>query len=367
MRRRVWATVLLATVFGLAGCATDRVGVTPNEPAFLGQSDGIVWPVRTTVWSTFDTAMAPRISQYLPLNKAAKTWRICVSVPTRDVEYYESILTGIRTQAKAERVSITVVSGGLTTSSYDQAKFTAKCASDTQALVLAPVLDAQSGTAYSSLLAAQRAAHKPVVVTSPGLSATGVTASMSPVPRLGAQQLGYWLNADANTRPAKVIVLAGPKGQPQIQSMIAGLVSTLPGSSLSLAGIYYGSLQPAAQAALVRKAIAAHPDAKYIVGVSGAIVAAVDVLHTSAASPYVLGSFTYTEKIAALIPDGRVAVAVDDRTVAQGAIALDYSVRLLQGSVLAAVNAPAAQLIDRTSITYLDQTGSLPNVLAANE
>ena len=366
-RRRGLVGVLVAAGLLVSACASDHVGISPEAPLFLGQSDGIAWPVRTTVWPTFDTAKDPRISQYLPLNKAEKVWTICVSVPTRSVEYYESILIGARTQAKAARVSIKVVSGGPTTTSASQAKFTKNCAAQTQALLLVPVLDANANESYASLLASQKSAGKPVVVTSPGVDSTAITSSVAPVLRLGSRQLGFWLNASANTRPGKVIVLAGPQGSPQVESLVSGLRSTFPGSSLSLAGIYYGSLSPASQAALTRRAIAEHPDAQYIVGVASAIVAAAKTLNVTMSSHYVLASFTYTEAISKMIPVGEVAVAIDDRTVAQGAMAVDQNIRRLQGQVLPAVTAPAVQIIDRTSITYADQTGSLPSVLAANE
>jgi ABC-type sugar transport system substrate-binding protein len=176
--------------------------------------------------------------------------------------------------------------------------------------------------------------------------------------------LGHWLNAIANGKDGKVIVLAGPKGQPQVGSLVRGLISTFPGSNLSVAGIYYGSLQPAAQVALLRLALREHPDAAYVVGVTGGIAPAAGLLkHGNESDRHVLASLTYNQTIADLISKGEVGVAIDDRAVAQGAMGLDSAIRLLQGEHLAAVTAPAAQLVDNTSITYLDQTGSLIEAL----
>jgi protein TorT len=333
----------------------------------LGQYDGIVWPVRTTVWPTQNTAGTPRISQYVPLNKASKTWVICVAVPTRQIEYYENIFTGARVHAASARVSIKPNSGPPSTTSVTQAAVVRSCAANSDALVLAPVLDNNTATAYTRLLADEKAAGKPVIITSPGIDGANISASVSPVPRLGTTQLGHWLNALADGTNGKVIILAGPKGQPQGESLVAGLVSTFPGSNLSLAGVYYGSLQPATQTALVAQAIREHPDAKYVVGVAGGIGPAAKLLKGGMASDtHVLASLTYNQAIADLIKNGRVAVAIDDRAVAQGAIGVDLAIRVLQGAHPPAVWAPEAQLIDSTSITYLDQSGSLSEALFAS-
>jgi ABC-type sugar transport system substrate-binding protein len=234
--------------------------------------------------------------------------------------------------------------------------------------VLAPVLDNNTSTAYTRLLADEKAAGKPVIIASPGIAAAQASVSVSPVPRLGTAQLGHWLNALADGVDGKVVILAGPKGQPQGQSLVAGLLSTFPGSNLTLAGVYYGSLQAPTQTALVAQAIREHPDAKYIVGVAGGIAAAATLLkNTSTTDTHVLASLTYNQAIADLIANGHVAVAIDDRAVAQGAIAVDLAIRVLQGAHPPAVWAPAAQLVDSASITYLDQTGSLSQALAASQ
>jgi periplasmic protein TorT len=365
--RRGLVVVLAAAGLFVAGCAEDHVGLSPTAPPELGQNDGIVWPVRTTIWATQNTSGEPRIGEYVPLNKAEKTWVICVSVPTRQVEYYENILTGARVHAAAARVSMKSNSGPLATTSVTQAAFVRSCAANSDALVLAPVLDNNTSTAYTRLLADEKAAGKPVIIASPGLTAANITSSVSPVIRLGTADLGRWLNALADGVDGKVIILAGPKGQPQSAGLVSGLVSTFPGSNLSVAGIYYGSLQPAVQTALVAQAIREHPDAKYVVGVAGGIGPAAQLLKAGNSSDtHVLASLTYNQVIADLIKKGHVAVAIDDRAVAQGAMGVDLAIRVLQGAHPAAVIAPAAQLIDSTSITYLDQTGSLNRALFAS-
>jgi hypothetical protein len=350
-----------------AGCAQDHVGISPTAPPVLGQYDGILWPVRMTVWPTQNTSGDPRISEYMPLNKASKTWVICVAVPTRQIEYYENILTGARVHAAAARVSMKPNSSAPTTTSVTQAAFVRPCAANSDALVLAPVLDNNTETAYARLLADEKAAGKPVIIASPGITGADITSSVSPVTRLGTAQLGHWLNALADGVDGKVIILAGPKGQPQGAGLVSGLVSTFPNSNLSLAGVYYGSLQPAVQTALVAQAIREHPDAKYVVGVAGGIGPAAKLLKAGNASDtHVLASLTYNQIIASLIKNGNVAVAIDDRAVAQGAIGVDLAIRVLQAAHPPAVIAPASQLIDSASITYLDQTGSVNQALFAS-
>ncbi len=361
---RAAVALTLASGLLLAGCAENHVGFTPTGPPHLGQSDGITWPVRATVWPTFDTSGEPRIAEYLPLNKATKQWKICVSVPSVAVDYFSNIAFGAKTQAGGERVVVKTVAGTPSTTSMQQAALTKTCAEQSDALVLAPVLDADASTAYRSLLASEKAADKPVVVASPGLNAIGVIASVSPVPRLASQQLGYWLNADADGKTGQLIVVAGPKDSPQGAALVSGLLSALPGSTLTVAGIYYGPLTIEGQRALVLRAVREHPSAKYIVGIARSIATAFKFVKAGqAADSHVLASLTYDMTINAMISNGQVAVAIDDRAVAQGAMALDQAVRILQGQSLPAVEAPAAQLMDRTSITYLDQTGSIASAV----
>ena len=344
----------------LAGCAQDSVGAPPTAPPNLGQTDGIVWPVRSTVWPTTDTSGPPRIAEYLPLNKARKNYSVCVSVPTQSTEYFRNMIFGAQTQASGGRFTVHVVSGDVQASSLAQAAWTKSCAASSDALVLAPILDATTASAYTSLLASEKASGKPVVVATPGLVADGVTSSVAPPQNLGTQQLGYWLNADADGKPGSIIVLAGPQGQQQVTNLVNGLLSTLPHSSLRLAAIYYGPLTPSDQRDLLIQALAEHPTAKYVVGLGIAIDSAVKLLKMSGKpDAHVLASLTYKQSIANDIAAGRVAVAVDDRTVAQGAMAVDTAVRILQGQHVPAVWAPSVQIMDGTSITYLDQTGSL--------
>jgi len=360
MRVRAVAALALASALLTAGCSGDKVGTIPTALPHLGQSDGISWPVHSITWPTSDTTSAPRDGEYEPVDQATKRFTICVSVPTIASAYYANIATGATVQAGGVGVIATRVAGPITTTSVQQAAFTKACAQKADALVLAPVIDAHTATAYSSLLASMHAAHKPVAVTSPGLTATGVTASSAPPTRIGSRQLGFWLNADANTKPGSVILLAGPKGSPAIEGLVSGLVSTLPGSSLTIAGIYYGPVGRAAQEQLLIRAMSEHPNANYIVGLAQPIEAAVDYFaYHSAPHAYTLASLTYNSAIARDIAAGKVGVAIDDRAVAQGAMALDAAVRILQGARVPAVQAPAPQLIDRTSITYADQTGSL--------
>ena len=86
----------------------------PLLQAFPGPALAQSWhPLRVDVWEPrFNTEMKRRTDNYVPLEKAAKAWRICTSIPHLKDPYWAAVNFGLIDEAKRMGVGMRLFEAG---------------------------------------------------------------------------------------------------------------------------------------------------------------------------------------------------------------------------------------------------------------
>ncbi|WP_193370429.1 TMAO reductase system periplasmic protein TorT [Pelagibius marinus] len=321
------------------------------------------YPYPVEVWDPPFNMESPRKTMdYVPLEKAAEKWDICVSFPHMKDAYWLGVDYGITEEAKRLGVKANVVEAGGYTELNTQISQIEDCVS---AGADAVVIGAISFDGLNNLVKEIRSKDIPVIDVINGMSSSELSAkSLVSFGEMGAKAGEFLAKVHpAGGKAAKVAWFPGPAGAGWVEAGNTGFQSAIADSSVELVDTKYGDTGKEAQAKLVEDALEAYPDLNYIVGTAVTAEAAVPILRARGLTDQVkIVSYYYTPGVDRGIARGQILAAPTDSTVIQGRIAVDQAVRILEGKGYQKHVGPALYVVTQENHGKFDPASTLaPN------
>jgi periplasmic protein TorT len=295
--------------------------------------------------------------EYTPLAHAAKPWTVCASYPHLKDSYWLSVNYGMVEQARRLGIRLEVVEAGGYPNLERQKTQIEACARHADALIVGAV-------SYDGLtpLIADLSKRMPVIAAVNDIDSTGITAKsgVSWV-SMGAEVGAYFAKLHPKgSAKVEVAWFPGPQGAGWVQFVEQGFRPAIARSSADIAAVKWGDTGFEAQLLLLEEALEEHPDIDYIIGSAVTADAAVSLLRAKSLTGRVgvLADY-FTHGTYRAIKRGKVLAAPTDSPVMQGKLAVDQSVRALEGSLSVRHAGPSIRIVDRQELDRINVEESL--------
>jgi protein TorT len=318
------------------------------------------YPFSVEVWDPpFDMASPRKKIDYVPLEKAAKKWDVCVSFPHMKDAYWMAVNYGVAEEAKRLGVRMTLVEAAGYTNLNKQISQIEDCvANGAQAVVIGAI----SLTGLNNLVREVHSKNIPVIDVINGMSSPDLSAkSLVSFGEMGAKAGEYIAKLHPKgSGKVKVAWFPGPPGAGWVEAGNAGFVAAVKNSDIEIVDTKYGDTGKEVQGKLVEDVLEANPDIQYIVGTSPTSEAAVQILRDRGLGGKIkVVAYYFTPGVYENIKAGKVLAAPTDSAVIQGRIAIDQAVRILEGKPYEKHVGPALYMIDSSNVGTFDYPSSL--------
>ena len=318
------------------------------------------WPYSIEVWDPpFDMSSPRKLVDYVPLEKAAKKWDICVSFPHMKDAYWLAVDFGVVDESRRLGVKMQLVEAGGYTNLNTQISQIEDCVSRGSDAI---VIGAISFDGLNNLVKEIRGKGIPVIDVINGMSSKDLSAkSLVSFGEMGYKAGEYIAKMHPKGSAAvKVAWFPGPPGAGWVEAGNKGFQEAVADSAIEVVETKYGDTGKEVQLKLVEDVLEAHPDIQYIVGTAVTAEAAVGLLRSRGlAGKIKLMSYYFTPGVYRGIKRGQILAAPTDSAVIQGRVAIDQAVRILEGKDYIKHAGPKLYVIDSKNIDSFDRGTSL--------
>jgi protein TorT len=318
------------------------------------------YPFPVEVWDPPFNMESPRKPfDYVPLEKAAKKWDICVSFPHMKDAYWLAVDYGVVAESRRLGVKMTLVEAGGYTNLNKQISQIEDCvAAGAQGVVIGAI----SYDGLNNLVSEIHSKGIPVIDVINGMSSKEISAkSLVSFGEMGARAGAYL--AKLHPKGSGVVEVGwfpGPPGAGWVEAGNKGFLDAVKDSDIKVVETKYGDTGKEVQLKLVEDTLEAHPNIKYIVGTSPTAEAAEGLLRDRGLEDKVkVLAYYFTPGVYEGIKAGRILAAPTDSAVVQGRIAIDQVVRILEGKNYQKHVGPKLYVIDSKNIDSFDRDSSL--------
>ena len=318
------------------------------------------YPYSIEVWDPpFDMASPRKSVDYVPLDKAAQPWEICVSFPHMKDAYWLAVNYGVANEAERLGVKMQLVEAGGYTELNTQISQIEDCVA---AGADAVVIGAISFEGLNNLVSEVRGKGIPVIDVINGMSSPELSAkSLVSFGEMGAKAGAFVADKHpTGGDDVKVGWFPGPAGAGWVEAGNEGFLGAVANSAVDVVEVKYGDTGKEAQSKLVEDTLEAHPDLNYIIGTAVTAEAAIPILRARGLTDQVqVVSYYFTPGVYRGINRGQIMAAPTDSAVVQGRVAIDQAVRILEGQDFEKHAGPALYVIDSSNIESFDRSTSL--------
>jgi protein TorT len=316
-------------------------------------------PVEVLVESARPGAPQKRTVDYEPLQRADRTWSLCISFPHLKDSYWLAVNFGIASEAARMGVRMRLYQAG----GYDelpvQIEQIRQCVREGADGV---IIGAISYRGLDGLVSELRNRGVPVIDVINGMSSDRVSAHSL----VSFEEMGYRVGEyiarqhPPGSRPVTVAWFPGPEGAGWVEAGDKGFRRALEGSTARIVATRYGDTGKVAQTKLLGEVFDTHPDIDYVAGTAVTAVAAVRTLRLRGMSQRTkVVSYYFTPEVHREIKRGHVLAAPTDSAVIQGRVAVDQLVRVLEHKPYMKQVGPHIDVIDSTNVDAFDRSTSL--------
>ena len=318
------------------------------------------FPYPVEVWNPPFNMDSPRSTiEYSPLDRATKSWEICVSFPHMKDAYWLGVDYGVSEEAKRLGVKMQLVEAGGYTELNTQISQIEDCIS---AGADAVVIGAISFDGLNNLVKEIRSRDIPVIDVINGMSSTEISAkSLVSFGEMGGKAGAFLAEIHPVDSPGvKVAWFPGPPGAGWVEAGNNGFVRAIQGSAIDLVETKYGDTGKETQAKLVEDTLEAHPDLSYIVGTAVTAEAAIPILRSRDLMGQInILAYYYTPGVDQGIQRKQILAAPTDSPVIQGRIAIDQAVRILENMPFEQHVGPALFMVSQDNLSEFDTSSTL--------
>jgi len=348
---RIWTAPLAVTAGALALAVALPIGAQAAEKWY---------PYSVEVWDPpFDMSSPRKTIDYVPVEKAAKQWDICVSFPHMKDAYWLAVDYGVVAESRRVGVKMQLVEAGGYTNLNTQISQIEDCvARGSNAIVIGAI----SYDGLNNLVKEIRNKGIPVIDVINGMSSPELSAkSLVSFGEMGYKAGEYIAKLHPKgSGKVKVGWFPGPPGAGWVEAGNKGFQEAVADSDIEVVETKYGDTGKEVQLKLVEDTLEAHPDIQYVVGTAVTAEAAIGLLRARGLSDKIkIMSYYFTPGVYQGIKRGQILAAPTDSAVVQGRIAIDQAVRILEGQPYEKHVGPKLYVIDSKNIDTFDQASSL--------
>ncbi|HEX2885597.1 TMAO reductase system periplasmic protein TorT [Vineibacter terrae] len=297
---------------------------------------------------------------YVPLDKASKRWKICVSFPHMKDAYWLGVDYGVVTEAKRLGVAMNLVEAGGYTELNKQISQIENCVANGAEAV---VIGAISADGLNNLVKEIAGKGIPVIDVINGINSPNISAkSLVSFYTMGYSTGEYLAKKHpAGSKTVKVGWFPGPAGAGWVEAANKGFLKAVQGTAVQVLDPKYGDTGKEVQLKLVEDVLQANPDLKYIAGTAVTAEAATGLIRERGLGSQVgLLAFYMTPGVYDGIKRGFIAAAPADSMVIQGRIAIDQAVRLLERKQIVKHVGPKIFVVDSANLQTVPRENILP-------
>jgi periplasmic protein TorT len=298
--------------------------------------------------------------KYIPLEKASKPWKLCISFPHMKDAYWLGVDYGVAEESKRLGVKINLVEAGGYTELNKQISQIEDCvASGTDAVIIGAI----SVDGLNKVIGEIAKKKIPVIDVINGISSPDISAkSLVSFYTMGAEAGAYLAKKHPAGSPEVTVGwFPGPAGAGWVEAANKGFLEAVKGSAIKVLQPKYGDTGKEVQQKLVEDALQADPSIRYIVGTAVTAEAAQGVIRERGLQGKVeLLAFYMTPGVYEGIKRGFILAAPADSMVIQGRIAVDQAVRILEGKDYVKHVGPKIFVVDPSNINTVPQANILP-------
>jgi len=331
---------------GLLGLA-----VAASTLAMAGVAHAKDWyPVKVL---DFDSGK-PVTTEYAPLSKASKPWRICVLFPHMKDTFWVAVDYGVVEQAKAEGVDMTLYqAGGYENLPKQLSQFDDCVASNYDAIVVGAISEA--GVARKIKEATE--AGKPVVSTvNPVAKAAATSKFFVDFTKMG-NQTGEFLVSYLNGKPGNVVAFPGPAGSGWAEQFLNGFRDAIkPVKTINLLGDKFGDSGVAVQLSLIQNALQAYPNMNVVWGCAPAAEAAIGAVRQAGRPNTLILSSYENQAMLDAMSKGEILGFATQYPVLEGRVAIDTAIRILEHKPYLKYGQPIPDMISKSDVDKIDMS-----------
>lgn len=331
--------------------------IVPAERVWANDS----WsPLDVDVWNPpFNSEQKYARQKYTAIEKAARKWTLCASIPHLKDAYWLAVNYGLISEAQRINVSLSISEAGGYERLDVQRRQIGECmAKGADALIIGAI----SAEGLNDLVAKYTGEGKPVIDLINGISSDKITAraaaDFSEMGRLTGEYLANLTKGSASQVP--VAWFPGPEGAGWSKAGDGGLRRGLTGSKIQLVDTRWGDTGLARQTKLVDESLTANAGVKFIVGTAVTAEAAVQELRRRQKDSEIrVLAYYFAPGVHRGIQRGTILAAPSDRPVLQARLSVDLAVRAAEKQPFPKHIAAPIQVIDASNITKVSITESL--------
>lgn len=342
----------------LIGLGSLVVGTTSSSAA-----DSWTFPV-LAIDGIRPSAMAPfdaKEIEYKSLDSSevTKKWNLCFMAPHTTNDIIRSYLYGTVEETKRLGAKLTVFdAGGYGNLDKQLAQFDDCVTLGADAIMIMAV----SPTAFNQKIAEARAKGIKVVDVNVGID--GPVDGRAVVTYVEVGKIIGRVLAKANPAGGEAkttVVMPGPAGVAWSEDTAKGFLAAITDSSLKSEKTMYGGSSRLDQQPLVEDALVTYPGLNYVVGMGTSIEAALNALREQGRLGEIdlYGSFI-TPDLMKPIANGEVKGVVVENSIVINKMAVDMTVRLLEGKATVIDAIPSVTLIDATNVDTVPASNFAP-------
>lgn len=326
------------TGFLLASSVSLLLGAAHSSSA----ADAKWWPLKV-----YDvTSGTPTPADYAPLEKADKPYNLCVLFPHMKDSFWVAVAYGIVTEAKAIGVNMTLYeAGGYENLPKQLSQFDDCMASGADAIIIGAISEA----GVSKKFGEAKAKGIPVVGSANPTSIGALPAAVFvDFKQMGAMTGEALVKSLKSGDKADVVTFPGPAGSGWAESFNDGFKSAATKSpDVKILGEKFGDTGVAVQLQLLQDALQAYPTMNVVWGSAPTAEAAIGAVAESGRSDIKIISSYENQALLDALKRGDIMAFATQYPVAEGAVAVDQAVRLLEKKPVMTLVQPMPQVVEK--------------------
>ncbi len=321
------------------------------------------WSTQVDIWTPpFNNELKQKSIDYVPLDGAAKPWRLFAFIPHLKDSYWLSANYGLISEAKRQGVRLIIhEAGGYENLDIQRGQIEACLAAEKPDGL---IIGAISETGLNDLV--EQAAQKgiPTVDLANTIDSPNIASRVASSFKNMGSQAGAFLaqRQKAMGKPVKVAWFPGPDGAGWVESGVEGFAAAIKDKPITIIATEYGDTGKFSQGKLIAKVLDDHKgNIDFIVGTAPTAEAAVPLLRRRKLSDVIqVISYYFTPGIDRGIRQGIIEGAPTDSTVLLSKIAVDTMIRRLENRDYFKHVAPTVVIVSQDNIEMWDPAGTLP-------
>lgn len=293
--------------------------------------------------------------EHLPLGHARQHWKLCAVFPHIKDEYWLSVAYGMAEESRRLGVALTISETGGYRSLATQVERLKSCAANGADAIILGTVSFEDPVLESVIADISR--KTPVIAAVNDINSRHIAVKVAVSWREMGEKIGSYLarRHPKGTPPMKAVLATGPREAGWVSFLSDGIVNALDASSIVLADTGWGDTNAQEQLSATEDLLERNPHIDYFLGSAPAVEAMISMMRARAdLSGIRVISTYYTQAVRRGMMRGRIEAAPYDDPALQGRLAIEYSVRAIEGSVDYRQIGPRIEVVTRDNLPPTD-------------